>query len=286
MKRLLKIMWGLVFLLFILPSITWAGTYMLGVKSWYANWDSAVLDWFEKDISAGFLSSGVTLSSKIDAGEGYLAGPVFGYQTNDGTWSVSLAMMLLSDFSQDWDGQAGSMVLHTDVDTKRKDIDLALSHSLARHGDKLSLLKYTKLFVGYKYQTIDYDLGLSYDTMGGQRRFNYKLDAEVHMGTIGAGLAYPVNDKFAVGFQAGVGLALIDLEIEQPDGLGFDISPSASFTYNMEVTATYSPKQNLVLQLGYRAQLWYLEARSPTRWDQTTSEDWTYGPTFTLVYAF
>lgn len=286
MKRLLKIIWSVGCLFFVLPSMTWAGTYMLGVKYWQTNWDSAILDWFEKDIGAGFKTNGVTLNSTIDAGEGYLAGPVLAYQSDDGTWSVSLALMMMSDFSQDWDGQTSTMELHTDVDTERSDIDLALTYSLAKFQDSLSIFKYTKLYVGYKYQMVNYDLTLAYNTMMGQQEYDYKLKAEVHMGTIGAGLAYPISDKFAVGLQAGVGLALIELDMEEPDGSGFDISPSASFTYNGEVTATYSPVQNLILQLGYRAQLWYLEARSPTRWDQTTSQDWTYGPTFTVVYAF
>lgn len=286
MRWFLKISWTLVCLFFVFPTMTWAGTYMSGIKYWHASWDSAVLDWFEKDIGVGFRSNGINLKSNIDPGEGYLTGPVFGYQTDDGTWSISLALMLLSSFSQDWGGQAGSMELNTDVDTDRRDIDLAASYSLAGFRKSLSIFKYTKLFVGYKYQQVDYDLSLSYDTLMGQRQFDYKLNAEVHMGTIGAGLAYPINDKFAIGLQAGVGLALIELEMEEPDGSVFDVSPSASFAYNGELTATYTPIQNLILQLGYRAQLWYLEARSPTRWEQTVSEDWTYGPTFTVVYAF
>lgn len=273
-------------LFFLLPSITWAGTFMLGAKYWYASWDSAVLDWFEKDIGVGFKSNGITLKSEIDPGKGYLAGPVLGYQSDNGNWSVSLAAMLLSDFAQDWDGQAGTMALHSDVDTTRKDIDLAGSYSLAGLQDSSSLFKYMKLFVGYKYQMVDYDLSLNYDTLMGQRGFDYELEARVHMGTIGAGLAYPFNDKFALGLQAGVGLALIELDMKNPDGSTFDISPSASFTYNGEVSATYTPIQNLILQLGFRAQLWYLEARSPIRWEETTSEDWTYGPTLTIVYAF
>jgi hypothetical protein len=266
--------------------MAWAGTYMSGIKYWHANWDSAVLDWFEKDIDAGFQSNGINLKSSIDPGRGYLAGPLFGYQTDDGTWSVSLALMMLSDFSQDWDGRAGAMDLDTDVDTRRRDIDVAASYALAGFRESLSLFKYMKLFVGYKYQQVDYDLDLSYDTMMGQRQFEYKLDAEVHLGTIGAGVAYPIIDKFAIGLQAGVGLALIELEMEEPDGSVFDISPSASFTYNMELITSYTPIPNLILQLGYRAQLWHLEARSPTRWEQSVSEDWTYGPTFTVVYAF
>ena len=87
------------------PVTSKAGTFMVGAKYWYANWDSAILDWFEKDIGGGFKALGVELRSDIDTGSGYLAGPLLGYQTDDGSLAVSLAPMLFSSFSQDWTGQ-------------------------------------------------------------------------------------------------------------------------------------------------------------------------------------
>lgn len=259
---------------------------MFGMKYWYAYWDSAVLDWFEKDISAGFKSYGLDLDSDIDPGSGYLAGPLLGYQTQDGTWAISVAPMLFSSFSQDWDGETGMMELKTDVDTDRKDVDFAVTYSLSRHQDILSLFKYSRIFAGYKYQTVSYDLALTYNTMMGQRRFDYELNAQVHMPTLGIGFVYPISDKLALGLQAGAGIALIELELEDPDGETFDISPAASIAYNGEFTITYLPINHLIVQLGFRAQLWYLKARSPEWWEETESEDWTYGPTLSVVYAF
>ncbi len=78
---------------------------MLGAKYWYAAWDSAVLDWFEKEVGIGFLANGLTLESDLDMGSGFLAGPLLGYQSDDGIWSVSLAPMVFSSFSQDWEGK-------------------------------------------------------------------------------------------------------------------------------------------------------------------------------------
>ena len=40
---------------------------------------------------------------------------------------------------------------------------------------------------------------------------------------------------------------------------------------------------NPVIPMGDNAEL---QARSPLRWEQTESEDWTYGLTASVVYAF
>ena len=268
------------------PVTSKAGTFMVGAKYWHANWDSAILDWFEKDIGGGFKALGVELQSDIDTGTGYLAGPIFSYQTDDGSLAISIAPMLFSSFSQDWTGKAGTMDLVTNVDTERKDIDFAIIYSLTEHKDKFSLFKYSKIFLGYKYQTINYDLNLSYNTLMGPQTYDYELDAKIHMPTLGLGLVYPAYDKLAIGLQAGVGLALIDLKMKDPDGNTFDISPSTSISYNTEITATYKPIDNLIIQLGYRYQVWYLKARSPEHWRETESEDITHGPTISVLYLF
>jgi hypothetical protein len=268
------------------PGTSEAGTFMVGGKYWYAEWDSAVLDWFEKDIGAGFKEMGMTLKSDIDRGTGYLAGLLLGYQTDDREWAFSFAAMGFSHFSQDWTGNAGAMTLATDVDTDRKDFDFAVSYSLSKYQDKLPLFKYSRIFAGYKYQVVDYDLILSYSTLMGQRRFDYELEADVHMPTVGIGFVYPVSDKWVFGLQAGVGLALIELEMKDSDGETFDISPDASITYNGELALTFLPMKDWIVQLGFRAQAWYLKARSPKRWEETESEDITWGPTISAVYVF
>jgi hypothetical protein len=270
----------------LLPVTLQAGTFVAGAKLWYAYWDSAILDWFSKDVAVGFNVLGVPVTSNIDTGDGYLAGPVLGYQTDDGSLSFTFAAMCFSHFSQDWTGTAGSMTLNTDVDTDRKDFDFAVVYSLAKYQDSWSFLKYLSIFGGFKYQTIDYDLSLNYSTLMGPRQFKYKLDSEVYMGTVGAAIAYPISDKFGIGLQAGIGLALPELNLIYPDGSNFDISPDATVTYNGEFTLNYMPIRSLLFQLGFRAQVWYLKARSPQRWQETESKDTTYGPTFAIVYRF
>lgn len=286
MKRILIVSVVFAFALALSPGPSAAGTFMVGGKYWYAEWDSAILDWFEKDIGVGFKEMGMTLDSDIDRGSGYLTGPLLGYQTDDGTWAVSLAVMAFSDFSQDWTGNVGGMSLETDVETDRKDFDFAVSYSLSKYQDKFALFKYLKLFAGYKYQIVNYDLDLSYTTLMGQRQFNYELNADVHMPTVGVGFVYPIFEKLVMGLQAGVGLALTELEMEEPEGETFDISPDASITYNGEFTLTFLPINDLLIQLGFRAQVWYLKARNPGWWEETESEDITWGPTISAVYAF
>lgn len=279
--------WIMVILLMLFPSVSWGGQFMLGAKTWYAAWDSAVLDWFEKDIGVGFAANGLTLHSDIDTGSGYLAGPLVGYQSNDGLFSLSIAAMMFSDFSQDWSGQAGGMRLTTQIDTERTDIDLAVSMALSAFADKGAFLKYAKIYLGYKYQIVDYDLRLYYDTfLMPSQQYDYRLNAKVHMPTIGLGLAYPVSAKLALGLQAGIGIALIDLDLAYPAGGQFSISPSASLTYNGEATLSYMATEHLIVQLGLRSRIWYLKARSPQRWEETESRDLTYGLTASVVYAF
>jgi len=286
MKRAWRIIGILAVILAVPLTHAHAGTFMVGAKYWYAQWDSAVLDWFEKDIGVGFKALGVTLNSDIDTGTGYMAGPVFGYQTDDKSWSFSFAPMVLSSFSQDWKGTAGTMNLKTDIDTTRRDYDLAATYSLSQYKEKLSFLEYCRVYAGFKYQTVEYDLKLKYNTEMGDVMYDYKLDAKVSMPTIGAGVVYPVFDKLVLGLQGGVGLALIDLKMKDPDKVTFDIAPEYSYLFTTEGSVNFLPMKNLILQLGLRYQEWYLKARSPQRWDTTESKDTTFGPTLTVVYTF
>ena len=81
-------------------------------------------------------------------------------------------------------------------------------------------------------------------------------------------------------------MALIDLEMKNHEGTSFDIDPKYSFSFNAEGSLNFLPIPNLIAQLGYRYQEWYLKARSPQRWERTESKDVTFGPTLTVVYTF
>ncbi|MCU0575214.1 MAG: hypothetical protein MUD15_00110 [Desulfobacterota bacterium] len=286
MKRTCVVLVALTFILGLPLSEARAGTFLVGAKYWQAQWDSAVLDWFEKDIGAGFAEVGVTLVSDVDKGSGYLAGPVLGYQTDDGAWAFSFAPMFLSHFSQDWHGQADTMTLETGIDTTRMDYDLAAIYSLAQYQDRASFLRYCRVYAGYKYQTVEYDLTLRYDTDMGQAVYDYTLDARVHMPTVGFGVVYPIFEKLVFGIQGGMGLALIDLKMTDQEDVTFDIYPKYSVSFNGEANVSLLPIDNLVMQLGYRFQEWYLEAMNPRTWEKTESRDRTTGPTLTVVYTF
>lgn len=263
-----------------------AGTVLAGAKYWSASWDSAVIDWFEKDIGVGFRSVGANLISDVDKGSGFLAGPVIGYQNDSGTWAFSLALMVFSNFSQDWNGTAETMTLATSIDTRRRDLDLAATYSLSSYQDSLSFLKYCRVFAGYKYQTLRYDMILNYVTQMGDISYPYDLEAEVNMPTVGFGVVYPIRQKIVLGLQGGIGLALIDLKMKDPQGNTFTIDPKYSFSYNAEASLNLLPVNRLIVQLGLRYQEWYLKARSPQRWARTESKDVTFGPTVTFVYTF
>ena len=83
------------------------GTWFAGVKYWDAEWDSGMLDWFVKDIGTSFIETSGQFSAQRNPGDGYLAGPLLGYQTANGKWSFSAAPMVFSSFTQKWSGQSG-----------------------------------------------------------------------------------------------------------------------------------------------------------------------------------
>ncbi len=278
MKKFLVSSFILVLYLTLWPTISNAGTFMVGAKGWYASWDSAILDWFEQDIAIGFRENRLTLTADSDPGEGYLAGPLFGYQTSDGKWSFSFAPMVFSSFSQDWHGTAGSMVLTSDVDLERKDFDLAASYTLT---------KYLKVFFGYKFQDMDLDFTLSYDTLVGPQTFRYKVESMVHIPTVGVGGVYPLSEKFVTGLQLGVLYAIPELNLIKIDtGEVEDIEPWPSLGFNGEATATYQLFESFIVQLGYRYQVFTLEARGPGRVEKTKSYDITHGAILSAVYVF
>ena len=260
------------------PVISEAGTYMVGVKGWFASWDSAVLDWFEKDIAAGFMDNGIVLMTEKDPGTGYLSGPLLSYQSGDGKWSFSLALMVISSFSQDWKGSATGMDIDSSLGVDRMDFDFAVNYSL---------YKYMKVFVGYKHQIVDMDFKLSYDTLMGRREFDYTLGSDVKIPAAGVGFVYPAYDKLVLGLQLGVLYAIPELSITDDEDKTYDIWPRPNLGFNGEISLNYQPYSDWIVQLGYRYQIFQLEARSPERWEiKTVSNDITHGITISAVYVF
>jgi long-subunit fatty acid transport protein len=235
------------------------------------------LDWFEKDLISDFARAGRTLQTSKDDGSGYLAGPLMSYQTDGGKWSVSFAPMFLSSFSQDWGGSLAGMEMNADLDLERIDYDLAVSYALNKD---------FWIYFGHKYQEIEIDFVLSYETMMGSITNKYKLESEVHMPTAGAGYVYLVSDKIALSAQLGLLYSVPDLKMTDNDGTVYDIWPRATFGFNSEVTMNYQPLNKVIIQAGYRYQYFRLDARQPDTWNKTESDDITHGLTLSGVWIF
>lgn len=282
MKNILKKLVPLVGLFILLPVHAGAGTYYTGVKWWQTSWDSAILDWFEKDIGETYRANRLQLTAHKDAGDGYLAGPLLGYQSNDRKWSVSFSPMVFSSFSQDWNGTADPMMLATRVSLERKDFDLAASYAIN---------EYLKGYVGYKYQDMQMEFILTFTApMGGQtitQTFHYDLDSQAHIPTAGLAGVYQISDHLVTGLQAGVLYAIPSLTVtEASSGVNQDIRPWPGLGFNTEATLTYQPLKNVLLQGGYRYQVFKMEARAPGRTEITRSYDVTHGVTLSAIYVF
>ena len=277
-KTSVMIMMVLVSALLLWPITAAAGTYFLGVKGWFATWDSGILDWLEEDIATTFTQNRLVFDADRDPGDGYLVGPLLGYQTDDGKWSFSLALMVFSDFEQDWGGNAGAMMLTGDAELERHDIDFVVNYTLS---------KYLKIYAGYKYQDSELDFTLTFTPpLGMQQTDKFKVDFEAHIPTIGLGAVYPLNDRLVIGGQAGLLYAIMDMKIKNPGGDTDNIWPQPGLGFNTEANITYMPWQGFLIQLGYRYQVFTIEARGPGRENIVKSYDITYGPTCSLVLTF
>ena len=130
------------------PAIGSAGTWLGGVKYWYVTWDSGIMDWLNEDLAISFQENGLPLDVDREAGSGFLAGPLLGYQSDDGKWSASIAPMLISSITQNWSA-SGPVGITMDVNDKttldRVDIDIAFNYNLTDS---------YKLFAGLKYQDV------------------------------------------------------------------------------------------------------------------------------------
>ncbi len=280
MRNMTGVMVGMVLIwaLLLWPATAAAGTYFLGVKGWYATWDSGILDWLEEDIATTFAENRLVFDADRDPGDGYLVGPLLGYQTDDGRWSFSLAVMVFSDFDQDWSGNAGTMMLTGDADLERHDIDVAVNYTLS---------KYYKFYAGYKYQDSELDFTLTFTPpLGMQQTDVFKVDFKAHIPTVGIAGVYPLNDKLVIGGQAGLLYVIMDMKIKNPGGDKDNIWPHPGLGFNTEANITCMPWQDLIFQLGYRYQVFTIEARGPGRENRVKSYDITYGPTFSVVLTF
>ena len=254
-----------------------AQTGFIGAKAWFTTWDSGILDWLEKDLAVSFEENRLRFTAHKDPGQGYMAGPLIGAMSDDGKWSFSLAPMFFSDFEQTWSGSAGTMTLNGEAELSRFDLDMAVSYAMNKN---------YKFFVGYKMQFMKLDFNLSYDTTMGTSMYTYKIDAEAHIPTVGIGAAYALNNKTVAGGQVGLLYSFMNLHVTDQSGATEDIWPHPGVGFNGEANLTYKPYRHGFVQLGYRYQIFVIDARGPGRDEKTRSYDITYGPTLAVVLMF
>ena len=296
-KKCYMILSVLVLLVSFLPLKVQAGTFVVGAKTWYeTTWDSAVLDIYKQLFTDSLRKSDEIKYENIEyetfTGNGYLAGPVIGYQTDDAIWSFSFAAMVLSHFNQEVRGSALAteafgivppdpfrVIDHTTVDVDRTDYDFTASYSLSSFKDKLSFLRYWKVFLGFKYQDVDYDFTFHTKIESGALSIpnsgTTSIDYEVYMPTLGIAFVYPFTEHIAVGIQGGAGVAHFE---------GYNAKDG--FAFNVEGNFNIEPINNLIIQLGYRYQEFRFETDFPAPEKNYNATDKTYGPTLTIAYTF
>lgn len=277
MKKALTFCCLIAVVLAVQPFPSEAGTYFLGAKGWYTSWDSGILDWLEKDIALSFQQNRVQFTATSDPGSGYLAGPLLGYQTDDGKWSMSAALMVFSNFKQDWSGTAAGMTLGGSADLKRNDYDFVVNYSLSKH---------FTLFAGYKFQDMSLDFNLTFGTVLGTQTDKFEVKATAHIPSFGAGVVYPLHEKVVVSGQAGLLFPMMTMEVTNANGSTEDVLPHGELGFNAEGNLTWLPLERLILQVGYRYQMFEFKARGPGRTTISDSRDITHGPTLSVVYTF
>jgi len=254
---------------------------------WYTWWDSALGDFAAKaaDDSVEELFAEVYLPLEMrsdpNQGKGILGGPMISYQTDDGLWSMSLAWMGFSDFSQDADLSAtlwgytynGKYNLELD----RSEIDFAISRNVSER---------FKIFLGYKYQKLEYEYDFS-DADGTLPV--YKAEATMTMPSVGVSYVHPFLNNMFVGLQGG--LLLVNgfigyRELLWPiEGFGGYENFDTTVGFNGELSLSYMITQKIMLQCGYRLQSIKLKADfgEGLKLDDT---DTVHGFFLTTLYMF
>ncbi len=237
-----------------------AGTFNIGMKSWYANWDSAASKLLGDVMDRVMLSNLIlpsgqgNFNANIEDGTGYLAGPVFGYETDDKRWSINAGIMFLNSFSQSMDMalyyQTGppfslTIPLNVPVDIKldRKDYELIVGYSLNN---------YFKIFAGYKYETYNVKANISSISFMSFSLpvllSNYEYESKFHILMPGASATLPVGERFRLGLKASVPIAKPEI-IDKT--FGQDIDVKGRFGIIGEAYASVKLWDKVIVKLGY-----------------------------------
>ena len=292
MKRTIRVICLLLFVLsfVVMAHPTWghAGTFMIGAKSWFAVWDSAIdqelIDLASPVIEQNIIDDTSALSADIETdvnqGYGFIAGPLLGYQSDDGLWSFSGAIMILNSFTQETDGKLytneGTYNGKFELELDRSEIDIALTRAIGTN---------FKVFAGYKYLSLENKF--SGDVEGSDYGGDvYKVDITIQIPTIGVGYVYPFSDKLIFGLQFGLLYAMPEVEYKDylDDGNSGDVDVKNTLGYTGEVNLSYLVTDNLLLQGGYRYQAIRFKTDDPTEDADINEWDRFHGLTISAVY--
>ena len=263
MKRAMRVVCVLLFVMaFVVmayPTGGHAGTFMIGAKSWFAVWDSAIDQELVKLANADLedqleTDTGDPHKIEADVGQGYgfVAGPLLGYQSDDGLWSFSGAIMILNSFSQETDGTVTNLNTSTEykgkyeLELNRSEIDLAITRAIGTN---------FKVFAGYKHLTLENKFSGKIEGLPGYDSDIYKIDITIQIPTVGVGYVYPFTDKLIFGLQLGLLYAMPDVEYKDYlwDESG-DVDVKNSLGYTGEVNLSFLASEQFLLQAGYRYQ--------------------------------
>ncbi len=280
-----------------------SGTFILGMKFWYAGWDSSAIGDVKKDVYNG-LDAGLKTALGDDTvttqtgdnsaafGNGWLTGPMIGYQTPGGKWSFSFAFMWWSNFAQKMETTYNSLVdpanpmpglgntnytvpANIDIELKKREIDLAVSYSLTQ---------YFKLFTGYKYSLIEVDVAgtidiihESNDLFDSQANVDVTVQLATHAFSIGGGYFYPILESLIISTQAGLLLGRGKSSSEDRVNLVESKSNwNTMFGFNTEINISKYFTRHFIFQIGFRYQPFHINGD----WDHF------FGGTMAVLTAF
>ena len=133
---------------------------------------------------------------------------------------------------------------------------------------------------------MDLDFILNFETNMGEQTEKFSVDSQAHIPTVGLGTVYPLHERIVIGGQAGLLYAIMDMKLKDARGGTENIWPHPGPGFNTEASITWMPWKKLILQAGYRYQVFTIKARGPGKEDITESYDITHGPTLSLVLTF
>lgn len=238
----------------------YADTMIIGWKGWYTNWQPGGMRIMDKLTTASYAYGRAWIDLEKDVAEGYLTGPTMGYQIGD--WSLGVSCMFINKFDYKMGGIgydfsiANPFPVISRTRMNRSEIDVSLSYSI---------FNWLKVFAGYKYQRLSYNIWhlMGFIFMAADNQY------DLHMPTAGLAIYIPILDNLNIGIQAGA-LYLIPYSSNESAPATTneimytllrkvsDLRLEPAFGFNSEAMINYILMERVIIQLGYRYQIFRL----------------------------